>query len=179
MASKTPNDKQKPYLPSVETIQQERGSAESLDDFFGREGIFARLFSKTLEELLEAELTAHLGYEKYAAEGRNSGNSRNGKRDKKRRTQTGDVQVQVPHDRKGEDQSPLLGQHATSNPLEEKIINLYAKGISTRDIQDTMQDLNGIEVSAATISTITDKVGWRPGRTARWKPSIRLSIWMG
>ncbi len=102
MASKTPNDKQKPYLPSVETIQQERGSAESLDDFFGREGIFARLFSKTLEELLEAELTAHLGYEKYAAEGRNSGNSRNGKRDKKRRTQTGDVQVQVPHDRKGE-----------------------------------------------------------------------------
>jgi transposase-like protein len=142
----------------VETIQRELGSAESIDDFFGREGIFARLFAKTLEEMLEAELTAHLGYEKHASEGRNSGHSRNGKRSKKLRTQTGDVDIQVPRDRNSEYQSPLLEQHAASNTLEEKIINLYSKGISTRDIQDTMQDLYGIDVSAATISTITDKV---------------------
>ncbi len=158
MASNTQNNNHKPHLPSVERIQEELASAESIDDFFGREGIFARLFSKTLEEMLEGELTAHLGYEKHAAEGRNSGNSRNGKRDKKLRTQTGDVNIQVPRDRKGDYHSPILEQHAASNTLEEKIINLYAKGISTRDIQDTMQDLYGIEVSAATISTITDKV---------------------
>jgi transposase-like protein len=158
MASNTQKNDRKPHLPSVERIQQELASAESIDDFFGREGIFARLFSKTLEEMLEAELTAHLGYEKHAAEGRNSGNSRNGKRDKKLRTQTGDVNIQVPRDRNGEYHSPLLEQHAASNTLEEKIINLYAKGISTRDIQDTMQDLYGIEVSAGTISAITDKV---------------------
>jgi transposase-like protein len=68
------------------------------------------------------------------------------------------VDIQVPRDRNSEYQSPLLEQHAASNTLEENIINLYSKGISTRDIQDTMQDLYGIDVSAATISTITDKV---------------------
>lgn len=166
MASNTQNNDRKPHLPAVETIQRELASAESIDDFFGREGIFARLFSKTLEEMLEAELTAHLGYEKHAAEGRNSGNSRNGKRDKKLRTQTGDVNIQVPRDRNGDYQSPLLEQHAVSNTLEEKIINLYAKGISTRDIQDTMQDLYGIDVSAGTISAITDKV-W--GLVEEWQ----------
>lgn len=158
MTSTTPKQDGKPLLPSLETIQRELGSAESIDDFFGREGIFARLFAKTLEEMLEAELTAHLGYEKHAVEGRNSGNSRNGKRSKKLRTQTGDVHIQVPRDRNSEYQSPLLEQHTASNTLEEKIINLYSKGISTRDIQDTMQDLYGIDVSAATIRTITDKV---------------------
>jgi transposase-like protein len=158
MASNTQKTDNRPPLPSVETIQRELGSAESIDDFFGREGIFARLFAKTLEEMLEAELTAHLGYEKHASEGRNSGHSRNGKRSKKLRTQTGDVDIQVPRDRNSEYPSPLLEQHAASNTLEEKIINLYSKGISTRDIQDTMQDLYGIDVSAATISTITDKV---------------------
>ncbi len=158
MASNTQKNKQNKHLPSVERIQRELGSAESIDDFFGREGIFARLFARTLEEMLETELTAELGYEKYASEGRNTGNSRNGKRAKKLRTQTGDVSIRIPRDRKGDYHSPLLEQHAASNTLEEKIINLYAKGISTRDIQDTMEDLYGIEVSAGTISRITDKV---------------------
>ncbi len=158
MASNTQKNKQNKHLPSVERIQRELGSAESIDDFFGREGIFARLFASTLEEMLETELTAELGYEKYASEGRNTGNSRNGKRAKKLRTQTGDVSIRIPRDRKGDYHSPLLEQHAASNTLEEKIINLYAKGISTRDIQDTMEDLYGIEVSAGTISRITDKV---------------------
>jgi transposase-like protein len=63
-------------MPSVEIIQQELASAKTLDDFFGKEGIFARLFSQTLEQMLEAEMTGHLGYGKYEAKGRNSGNSR-------------------------------------------------------------------------------------------------------
>jgi putative transposase len=67
-------------LPAVEKIQQELGKAKSIDDFFGKEGILARLSSATLETMLEAELTAQLGYERYEAKGRNSGNSRNGKR---------------------------------------------------------------------------------------------------
>jgi len=60
-------------MPGWEQIQAELGSAKSMDDFFGRGGIFARLFSKTLEQMLEGELSAHLGYEKYQAKGRNSG----------------------------------------------------------------------------------------------------------
>ena len=63
-------------LPSVERIQQELARAKSIDDFFGKEGIFARLFADTLEQMLDAELTAHLGYPRHAPEGRNSGNSR-------------------------------------------------------------------------------------------------------
>lgn len=78
-------------MPSVERVQQELASATSLDDFFGKEGIFARLFATTIEQMLEAELTAHLGYEPYAAEGRNTGNSRNGKRTRSLRTSTGDT----------------------------------------------------------------------------------------
>ena len=146
-------------LPSVEHIQQELASATSIDDFFGKEGIFARLFAGTLEQMLEAELTAHLGYPPYAAEGRNSGNSRNGKRTRNLRTSAGDMTIQVPRDRTGDFQPALLDKYQTStNELEEKIIALYAKGVSTRDIQDTLHELYGVEVSATTISTVTDKV---------------------
>ena len=146
-------------LPSVDRIQHELASAQSIDDFFGKEGIFARLFAGTLEQMLEAELTAHLGYEPYAVSGRNSGNSRNGKRSRNVRTSAGDMTLQVPRDRNGDFQPVLLDKYQTStNELEEKIIALYAKGVSTRDIQDTLHDLYGVEVSAATISTVTDKV---------------------
>ncbi len=146
-------------LPSVERIQQELARAKSIDDFFGKEGIFARLFADTLEQMLEAELTAHLGYERHAAEGRNSGNSRNGKRTRQLRTSTGDTTIQVPRDRNSTFQAPLLDAYQTStNDLEEKIIGLYAKGMSTRDIQDTLHQAYGVEVSPATISTVTDKV---------------------
>jgi transposase-like protein len=146
-------------LPSVERIQQELARAKSIDDFFGKEGIFARLFADTLEQMLEAELTAHLGYPRHAPEGRNSGNSRNGKRTRQLRTSTGDTTIQVPRDRNSTFQSPLLDAYQTStNELEDKIIGLYAKGMSARDIQDTLQQAYGVEVSPATISTVTDKV---------------------
>lgn len=146
-------------LPSVERIQQELATATSIDDFFGREGIFARLFAGTLEQMLEAELTAQLGYAPYAAEGRNSGNSRNGKRTRNLRTSTGDVTIQVPRDRNGDVQPALLDTYQTStNELEDTIIALYAKGVSTRDIQETLHELYGVEVSPPTISTVTDKV---------------------
>lgn len=146
-------------LPSVERIQQELARAKSIDDFFGKDGIFARLFADTLEQMLEAELTAHLGYPPHAPEGRNSGNSRNGKRTRKLRTSSGDTTIQVPRDRNSTFQSPLLDAYQTStNELEDKIIGLYAKGMSARDIQDTLHEAYGVEVSAATISTVTDKV---------------------
>ena len=143
----------------MERIQQELATATSIDDFFGKEGIFARLFASTLEHMLEAELTAQLGYAPYAASGRNSGNSRNGKRSRSLRTSSGDMTIQVPRDRTSAFQPMLLEKYQTStNELEEKIIALYAKGVSTRDIQENLQELYGVEVSAQTISTITDKV---------------------
>ena len=161
MTNKEP--KQEPgkiAMPGWEQIQAELSSATSIDDFFGREGIFARLFSKTLEQMLEAELTAHLGYENHEAKGRNSGNSRNGKyRRSVRSSGGGKSEIAVPRDRNGEFKPKILHKYETSsNELEDKIVTLYAKGMTTGDIRESLSEMYGVEVSEATISTVTDKV---------------------
>jgi putative transposase len=146
-------------LPSAEKVQQELAKAKSMDDFFGKEGIFARLFADTLEQMLEAELGEQLGYERYEAKGRNSGNNRNGHYAKKVRTSDGELMIEVPRDRNGEFEPQIVKKHTTNtNELEEKIIGMYAKGLSVRDIQETLQELYGVEVSPSTVSAITDKV---------------------
>lgn len=146
-------------MPSTEEVQRELSKAKSMDDFFGKEGIFARLFAHTIEELLETELSEHLGYEPYEAKGRNSGNNRNGRYTKKLRTSSGETTIQVPRDRNGEFEPQVVKkQVANTNELEDKIIGMYAKGMSVRDIQETLQELYGVEVSPATLSAITDKV---------------------
>ncbi len=135
-------------LPSAEKVQEELSKAESMDDFFGKEGIFSKLFAKTLEQMLEAELSDHLGYEAYEASGRNSGNSRNGYYRKKVRSSDGDVEIQVPRDRNGSYEPQIVPKYGNNtNELEEKILGLYAKGVSTRDIQDTLAELYGVDVS--------------------------------
>jgi transposase-like protein len=157
-------------LPTAEALQRELSSAKSIDDFFGKDGIFARLFSQTLEQMLEAELTGQLGYEKYEAKGRNSGNSRNGHYKRKVRSSAGEVSLQVPRDRNGEFEPQLLHKYETSsNELEDKIVALYARGLTVRDIQDNLKELYGMDVSAATISTITDKV-WELVETWQSRP---------
>jgi transposase-like protein len=128
-------------------------SAQSSDDFYGKDGIFARLFSETIEQMLEAELIDELGYDRYEAEGRNLGNNCNWHYTRKMRTSSGDAEIKVPRDRNGEFQSNLLKK--SSNEIEEKVIALYAKRNSVRDI---LEELYGIDVSADTISKITDKV---------------------
>jgi transposase-like protein len=146
-------------LPSAEKVQRELAKAKSMDDFFGKEGIFARLFADTLEQMLEAELGEQLGYERYEAKGRNSGNNRNGHYAKKVRTSDGELTIDVPRDRNGEFEPQIVKKHTTNtNELEEKIIGMYAKGLSVRDIQETLQELYGVEVSPSTVSAITDKV---------------------
>lgn len=168
------------YLPTVEEIQQELGTAESMDDFFGKEGIMARLFARTVEQMLEGELTAKLGYEKYEAKGRNSGNSRNGKRKRKVQTSGGEVEIEVPRDRQGEYEPELLERHkARSNEIEQKVVGLYAKGMTTRDIQESLAEMYGLEISAGTVSTITEQVWplveeWQSRPLAKVYPIIYL-----
>lgn len=148
------------YMPSPEAVLAELSSAKSMDDFFGKDGIFARLFAKTMEAMLEAEMSEHLGYERYEAKGRNSGNSRNGHSKKKIRTSVGaEAELEVPRDRNGEFEPQIVRKYETSSSeLEDKIITMYAKGMSTRDITDALQEMYGMEVSAQTITTITNKV---------------------
>jgi len=155
-----PNEKEKDdkaiEMPSAEEVAQELGKATSIDDFYGKDGIFSRLFSKTIEQMLEAELSAELGYQRYESTGRNSGNNRNGHYKRKMRTSSGDAEIKVPRDRNGEFQSALLQKN--SSEIEQKILALYAKGMSTRDIQEMLEELWGIDVSPETISAITDKI---------------------
>jgi transposase-like protein len=151
-----------------------------MDDFFGKDGIFARLFASTIEQMLEAELSEHLGYEPYEAKGRNSGNNRNGKYTKKVRSSEGETTIQVPRDRNGEFEPQLVRKHLTNtNELEDKIISMYAKGMTVRDIQETLQELYGVDVSPSTLSAITDKVwelveSWQSRPLASLYPIIYL-----
>src|SRR5512143_2390312 len=101
-------------LPTAERVQQELATAKSMDDFFGKEGIFARLFAQTMEQMLEAELSEHLGYEPYEAKGRNSGNSRNGHYSKKVRTSAGETQIEVPRDRQGQFEPQIIQKYASN-----------------------------------------------------------------
>ena len=159
--SETENEKNKKKfdMPSAEKVQEELSKAESMDDFFGKEGIFAKLFANTMEQMLEAELSDHLGYERYEAEGRNSGNNRNGHYERKLRTSNGEVEIQVPRDRNGSFEPQILPKYGkNTSELEEKILGLYARGISTRDIQDTLHEMYGVDVSPSLISQVTDKV---------------------
>jgi transposase-like protein len=146
-----------------------------MDDFFGKEGIFARLFAKTLEEMLQTELTEHLGYEPYEAKGRNSGNSRNGNYSKKVRTSDGETMIEVPRDRNGEFEPQILKKYSSNtNELENKIIGMYGKGMSVRDIQDNLTELYGVDVSPTTISAITDKI-W--GLVEAWQSRPLAAIY--
>lgn len=117
------------------------------------------LFKDTLQKILEAELDDHLGYNKNSIEGNNSGNSRNGHSKKTIKTRFGQSELRVPRDRNGVFEPTIIKKYeTTSNQLEEQIIAMYAKGMSTRDIEDHMRDIYGIEVSPSMVSKITDKI---------------------
>lgn len=117
------------------------------------------LFKDTIQEVFEAELDDHLGYRKHSTEGTNSGNSRNGHSKKTIKTKFGNAALEVPRDRNGEYEPQIIKKYETTlNGLEEQIIGLYAKGMSTRDIEDHMQDLYGIGVSPTMVSKVTDKI---------------------
>lgn len=117
------------------------------------------LIAPTLQQMLDVEMTQHLGYEKYDRKGFNSGNSRNGSYPKTIKSSYGEAQINVPRDRNGEFELTAVKKYETiDNDVEEKIISMYAKGMTTRDIHDHMKDIYGVEVSSTMVSAITDKV---------------------
>jgi len=146
-------------MPSAERVMAELATAKSVNDFYGKDGIFARLFAKTIEEMLEGELTAHLGYEAHEVVGRNSGNSRNGRYRRTLKTEGGEQTIAMPRDRNGSFEPQIIGPYQRqTNEIEEKILALYARGQSVRDIQDVLEELYGIDVAPTTISAVTDKI---------------------
>ncbi len=117
------------------------------------------LFSETLQEMLEAELDTTLGYEKNDAQNKQTANRRNGHSKKTVRSEYGEIDLQVPRDREGDFDPLIVKKHQKSvTGIEDQIIALYAKGVSTREIQDHLQHLYGIEVSPTFISNVTNKI---------------------
>ena len=116
-------------------------------------------FKDILQELMEAVLDATLGYEKNKKGDLVTNNKRNGHSAKTLKSQYGEFQVYVPRDRNGDFEPKLVPKYQRDiSGIEEKVISLYARGMSTRDIHDQLQDLYGIELSAEMVSKITDKI---------------------
>ena len=116
-------------------------------------------FKEILQELMEAELDATLGYEKNHKGDLQTDNKRNGHSTKNLKSQYGEFQIDVPRDRNGEFEPKLIPKYQRDiSGIEEKVISLYARGMSTRHIHDQLQDLYGIELSAEMVSKITDKI---------------------
>jgi transposase-like protein len=118
-----------------------------------------QLTKMTVEAALGAEMEDHLGYEKHAPEGRNTGNSRNGKSSKKLKGKHGEVEIDTPRDRNGTFEPKLLGKYQTRlTAFDDQILCLYAKGMTTRQIVDAFQEMYGAEVSSTLVSKVTDAV---------------------
>ena len=172
------------------------------------QNLFKETIAEFMENGLDSELDDELGYTKYDYKNKNTDNSRNGHSSKTLRTSFGDVEVSVPRDRKGEFEPQLLKKNQTSisQDIEEKILSMYAKGMTTSDIEEHIRDIYGVEVSDTTVSRITDKIlpiarEWqqRPleaiyavvfmdaihyhvrlqenGSSALWRRSMRLYSW--
>ena len=122
--------------------------------------LFKETIAEFMEDGLDAELTEELGYSKYDYRNKETENSRNGHSSKTLRTSYGNIDVSVPRDRKGEFEPQLLKKNQTSitQDVEEKILSMYAKGMTTGDIEAHIRDIYGLEVSDTTVSRITDKI---------------------
>jgi putative transposase len=129
------------------------------EEILGEEGVLKQLTKRVVERALDTEMTDHLGYERHAAEGKNSGNSRNGITDKTIQGGFGQVEIEVPRDRAGTFEPKLVRKRQRRlEGFDDKVIALYARGMTTREIQGHLKELYGVEVSPALISSVTDSV---------------------
>ena len=143
-------------LASTEEFKEKARNLKNLSDVanFAKE-----LIAPTLQAMLDAELDTHLGYKKHDPAGRNSGNSRNGHSSKMLKTSFGQTELPVPRDRSGTFEPHAVKKYETvQSDVEERIIGMYAKGMTTRDIAEYAKDIYGVDVSSGLVSTITDKV---------------------
>jgi putative transposase len=142
-----------------ELVEELMKCIQSPEDMFGPEGLFQRLKGALMERLLETEMSEHLGFEKNAPEGKKSGNSRNGYSQKTVQTETGPVDIRVPRDRAGTFEPKLVAKHQRRlEGFDDKVLALYARGMSVRDIQSQLLELYGTEVSPDLITRVTDSV---------------------
>ena len=132
---------------------------DSPQDILGEHGLVKALTKRLVERALQTELTTHLGYAPHAPEGRGSGNSRNGTTGKTVHTDQGPLPLEIPRDRQGSFEPQLVNKRQRRlEGFDDKVLALYARGLTTRDIQSHLEELYGVDISPTLISTITDAV---------------------
>lgn len=143
----------------LKQLQDDVAKSKSVDDLMGKDGAVKRLVKGLLEEMLGGELSGHLGYEKHDKKGKDTDNRRNGSSKKTLKSEYGPMQIDIPRDRNGEFDPVLIKKYQKDlGVIEEKILSMYAKGMSTRDIGTHIRDIYGIDIAPSTISAITEKV---------------------
>ncbi len=142
-----------------ETLDQLIKGYDKPEDLLGENGLFKELQKRLLQRAMQAELTDHLGYAKHDPSGRNSGNSRNGTSPKTLTGEFGEIALEVPRDRNGsfEPQIVAKGQRRFEG-FDRAIMSLYARGLSTREIQGHLQEIYGVEISPGLVSAVTAEV---------------------
>jgi putative transposase len=129
------------------------------EDIVGENGLLKQLTKALVERAMEAELTTHLGYEKHDPVGYGSGNSRNGASKKKLKGDFGEIDITVPRDRNASFEPKIVPKGETRfTGFDDKILSMYARGMTTRDIQSHLEELYGVDVSPTLISNVTDAV---------------------
>jgi putative transposase len=132
---------------------------EKPEDLIGETGLLKQLTKALIERAMNAELTHHLGYEKHDPAGYHSGNSRNGKTPKTVKGEFGEMVVETPRDRNGSFEPQILPKRQTRfDGFDDKIVSMYARGMTTREIQGHLQEMYGVEVSPALVSEVTEAV---------------------
>lgn len=139
-------------------LDKELSKCETMDDLCGKNGLLQRLLGGMVEQLLEKEMEEHIGYSKYSPEGHHTGNSRNGKLSKSVQSSYGPLDLEVPRDRNGDFEPKIVKKRQRNiTSFDQKILSMYAKGMSTRDIQAHVQEIYGAEISPTAVSHITEK----------------------
>jgi putative transposase len=129
------------------------------EDLVGENGLLKQLTKQLLERAMAAEMTEHVGYEKHDAAGHHSGNSRNGKSGKTIKGTFGELALETPRDRNGTFEPQIIEKHQTRfTGFDKNILSLYSRGLSTREIQQHLEEIYGVEVTAGLISSVTDEV---------------------
>src|SRR6478752_3097010 len=142
-----------------ELLDQLLANYKKPEDLTGEDGLFKQLKRALIERALGAELTEHLGYEKGDPAGRGSGNSRNGTSSKTLLTEDGEVEISIPRDRAGSFEPQLIPKGQTRfEGFDDRILSLYSRGMTVREIQGHLVELYGIDVSPDLISRVTDAV---------------------
>ena len=134
-------------------------NCKTQEDIFGENGVMKQIVKALAERVLQTELTTHLGYEKHESKGKNSGNSRNGTSSKVVKGEFGQTEIEIPRDRAGSFEPKFIPKGQTRfDGFDSKILSMYARGLTTRDIQAQLHELYGVEVSPTLISNVTDAV---------------------